>query len=309
MSSDKKIRTKFIRKRVAEVREALDISQPALAGLCGVAPTAILRIESGVIKSIKTPLLERIAEHLKTTVDDLYDPAELVNDTPTISRGVERAATLSLSSYQTAPSETREGTIGSVLSAFYPNEYGTELRSATQLWITGTNLRRIVQDNYLGHVRTILERGGSVKVLMNHPLDEACRFAMIQDSGPGSDLRLYKELVHKNLSKFWEVQETGRNGKNLEIRTIDYPLSFGLDVLNGESDTTGIIYVRFYPLPNMQVHSEDRPIVKLRAVDGYWYDFFKDQFERHWADKANRGLAVHLTKYSWQSPLASISKQ
>jgi transcriptional regulator with XRE-family HTH domain len=309
-----KVPNKGIGKRIAIARMARGISQSKLAEMCGVHPATIGRIESELIKSIELSLLEEIATRLsevagqpKVSVDDLRnDLGEATNDPAETSRAVEAAARPPfLDTYHT---KTREGMIGSVLSAFYPNEYGTELRSATHLWVTGTNLRRIVTDNYLGHVRQILERGGSVKVLMNHPLDEACRFAMIQDRGPGSDLRLYKEHVHHNLSKFCEIRETGRNGKNLEIRTINYPLSFGLDILNGENETAGVIYVRFYPLPNMQVPSEDRPIVKLRAVDGYWYDFFKDQFERHWADKAHRGLAENLLNYSWRSALASISK-
>jgi hypothetical protein len=181
-----------------------------------------------------------------------------------------------------------------ILERYYPREYETDLMSAEELWITGTNLRRIVSEGYLKYIEDILSRGGVVKVLMHHPTSDACTYAMIQDRGPASDIAAYREFVHENLIAFCKIRATNLNGRNLLIRTIDYMLTFGLDIINGGDKGSGTTYVRFYPLPRRQETLEDRPIIRLNQEQGTWYDFFKGQFERHWSKKSDGGLAEDL---------------
>ncbi len=182
------------------------------------------------------------------------------------------------------------------LEVSYPDEYESDFKNANELWITGTNLRRIIvgdgSGTYLRYIRDVLSRKGVVKVLMNHPDSCACKYAMMQDGGPASDLEAYRRQVRKNLGAFCKLRSEATNGRNLLIRTIDYMLTFGLDIMNGNDEERGIVYVRFYPLPGRNAAVDDRPIVRLNQHDSRWYNFFKQQFELHWNDEANDGWAV-----------------
>lgn len=187
-----------------------------------------------------------------------------------------------------------------VLERYYPDEYETDFATASQLWITGTNLRRIASDPaYLDYIKGVLAAGGIVKILMHHPNYEVCKYAMMQD-GPGTDLTGHKKIVHDNLSAFCKIRAKSQGGKNLLIRTIDYMLAFGLDIMNGSDETRGVAYIRFYPLPKRHENLEDRPIVKLNQNDARWYRFFVEQFERHWNDEVHQGWAEDVpADYPW----------
>ncbi len=83
--------------------------------------------------------------------------------------------------------ELRGDVIDSILERHYGPEYENDLKtpSVKNLFITGTNLRRIVSGEdgkgYLDHVDAVLDRNGTVKILMNHPDNYACKYAMLQD--------------------------------------------------------------------------------------------------------------------------------
>jgi len=187
-----------------------------------------------------------------------------------------------------------------IFERHYPEEYETDFATASELWITGTNLRRIVTEPaYLGYIKGVLAAGGVVKVLMHHPKYEVCKYGMMQD-GPGTDLAGYKQIVHDNLSAFCKIRAQSPGGKNLLIRTVDYMLAFGLDIMNGNDEARGVVYVRFYPLPSRHENLDDRPIVKLNYNDARWYRFYVEQFERHWNDEAHRGYAEDVpADYPW----------
>jgi hypothetical protein len=141
-----------------------------------------------------------------------------------------------------------------------------------------------------------------VKVLMHHPKYDVCKYAMMQD-GPGTDPDGYKQLVHEHLSEFCRMRATAERGGNLKIRTIDYMLTFGLDIMNGNNEATGIVYVRYYPLPRKnEKRVDDKPIVRLTQNDARWYAFYVGQFERHWNDAAHQGWAEDVpATYPWQT--------
>jgi Swt1-like HEPN len=191
------------------------------------------------------------------------------------------------------------------LEVNYSDEYDRDFKNARELWITGTNLRRIVtgqgSSRYLDLIKSVLSKNGTVKILMNHPDSEACQYAMMQD-GPHNNLLDYRQGVGDNLNTFCTMRDTVPRGKtNMLIRTIDYMLTFGLDIMNGQDETRGVTYVRFYPLPKKLEMIDDRPLVRLSCHDATWYKFFVGQFERHWNDEANRGYAVEVpVGYRWK---------
>jgi hypothetical protein len=173
----------------------------------------------------------------------------------------------------------------------YPDGYEQDFEEAEELWIMGTNLRRIVGDQKVSQMKDVLrKKNGSVKILMHRPRDAVCKYAMLQE---GLDqLPQYRVVVRDNLLQFFKIRADEEIGKKLEIKTIDYMLTFGLDVINGTMrNTTSAIYLRFYPLPQNVVNKiQDQPIIKFRYSDRRWYDFFLDQFTYHW----EHGMAEEL---------------
>jgi transcriptional regulator with XRE-family HTH domain len=213
-------------------------------------------------------------------------------------------------------SEYREAIFDFVLQRDYDDvTHKTELKNAKSLDCTGTNLRRIASKTY-GHIlaiKNILNNDGIVRLLMHRPDNVgACRYAMIQEFGPDYDLENYiRELVRKNLRTFCKIRADATKAKKgkLLIRTLDYALTFGLDVINGNSDviedsdaSSGIIYVRFYPLPKRSEKLEDKPIIRLEYGDGPWYVFFREQFDHHWMNRNEGGFAEDLPENYDETP-------
>jgi hypothetical protein len=183
-----------------------------------------------------------------------------------------------------------------LLEERYPKEYEEDFKNAEELWISGTNLRRIVTDQKLDEVRQVLGReNGSVKVLMHRPrYTAACKFAMIQEGLEEQDFVEYCVDVRDNLLKFFNLRAEKEVGKKLEIKTINYMLAFGLDVMNGtHNGAGGAVYLRMYPLPRRGIKKfEDQPIVKFQPNDRRWYQFFKDQFTYHWEHESAQELPL-----------------
>jgi hypothetical protein len=171
-----------------------------------------------------------------------------------------------------------------LLEQRYPTrEYDNDFENATELWISGTNLRRIVVDVTLAPVRHVLsKKDGLVKILMHRPRDLVCKYAMLQEGL--DDLTAYRVDVREHLTKFFELRAEGQFKDKLKIKTIDYMLAFGLDVMNGSRDDAGsVVYLRMYPLPQAGTKKfDDQPIIRFRRNDRRWYDFFKKQFTYHW---------------------------
>jgi transcriptional regulator with XRE-family HTH domain len=295
-NADHRIKCKHnhIGDNVRFYRDKAGLTQTQLGKELGWAQPTVNVFENGGRTHILGAQAETIARTLSITVDLLLNLRE-----PKSTRVIAdetTPSTLKVESYRIGSGDSREAIIDSVLAQNYPGEYQNELKNADELCITGTNLRRIVSYAYLTCIEEILARNGVVKVLMHHPKYDACRYAMLQDRGPGSDLRAYKKLVKENLGAFCRIRAMPKIGKNLQIRTIDYMLAFGLDMIDPDDKSKGAIYVRFYPLPKMSEGLEDRPIIKLKHIDGQWYRFFREQFERHWLAKANGGLAEDVPR-------------
>lgn len=180
----------------------------------------------------------------------------------------------------------------------YPGEYDRDFSNANELNMTGSNLRRIAGDSsgfYFDCIRKVLFAGGTVRVLMNHPDDVACCYAFMQDPVQAKSLLEYQKMVENNLRAFCKIKQEAIKdnapGKML-IRTIDYMLAFGLDIIYGADASKPIIYVRFYPLPKKEGGLlEERPIIKFTHSDTRWCKFFIGQFQNHWASEEEDGWA------------------
>jgi transcriptional regulator with XRE-family HTH domain len=293
--------TSLMRKRWLEARNKLGFTQTKLAKEIGTNQSHISRIEDSENRA-KPP----VAYVSHQEVDKLsklsgFSREYLLGDSIVAHQAdiSTNEKPLPVASQMT---ESREKIISSVLSKTYPRDYAENIGKAKTLWMSGFNLRRIINIyEHIDAVEAVLKNLGSVRALLLDRGSKACKFAAIQDWGTEAvnDVGDYIDTVTLALNRFAKIQ---RVYNRLVIKTIDYALPFGLDIINAYS-SDGIIYVRFYPFYWSKGKDPDRPIIVLRAGDGYWYDFYREQFELMWDNKIITKPWPHSSK-----PRASKNK-
>lgn len=164
-----------------------------------------------------------------------------------------------------------------------PDDYEDNLEKASTLWVFGTNLKRIFQeDDREQYLRRALQHGCKINALLvspepPHGEPAASTFTAMQDAQLESDSVAIKteiQQIKSNLVRLSELRKPYPN--SVVIKTINYPLAFGIDGIDIET-WRGIIYVRYYPFL-----AGDRPIVCLNHGDNV-YDFYKEQIEKLWS--------------------------
>jgi transcriptional regulator with XRE-family HTH domain len=253
--------TKAIGERIAHGRRLLGWSQTKLASEADVSQTQVTVWEKGA--GIQEATLKKIADILGTTMEFLLTG--------------------------------KDASIDTILLKVSPRDYFDELRSATRLCVSGLNLGRFIPNDISIIQEICAKKDGHVKALLMDGIDDnACKFGAAQEYGDASLFEAYRAtivLAHSLLKPLL------RGGK-LELRSIEYPIPFGLDVVDAEPPA-GIVYVRGYPfrkapsqLPN---HNEpvtqnepvpDQPILKFNSASPeqkYWHEFYKRQFYISWA--------------------------
>lgn len=82
----------------------------------------------------------------------------------------------------------------------------------------------------------------------------------------------------KNLK--WLSNQPDSNG-TIELKFLNEEPRFNIIAIDVD-ETWGIIFVEFYP---QRWVPGSRPRVELiRQRDGYWYEYFKDQFDKVWSE-------------------------
>ena len=267
--------------------------QEVIVARTGLAQGQISRLANGVQRSVRN--LAKLDALLKVINDILSEtpPADggkfqLRVDSTDGSRDPKALANRARSARQieekSAKVEFRQD---------YPRSYGKDFARARKLSISGLNLRRILQGR-MKDLKNVLERKGNIRVIFLDPdFEELCRYAAIQDWGESDpkSADAYSDSIrvaYRKMSKLQKERERKPrvgNGKNrkrkqvgtLQIKKIRYPLGFGIDAMTFDDPKDGD--VRSYPMFSGE---EDRPIVPLKPADGYWYTFYKNQFELHW---------------------------
>jgi hypothetical protein len=171
-----------------------------------------------------------------------------------------------------------------ILKSDYPLYFEDQLQKTKKISMLGTNLRRVLK--WRPHIERIIDGGGSVEAVLVDPLSDATRYSAYQEHGDSTTLSLATFVGHvDNCWQWLSKQQTKNNYRfydQVNIKKIDYPLAFGLDVLEFE-DGDGVIYIRFYPLMYGE-NEHDRPIIEFTRESEEsrdWYDVFKTQWERH----------------------------
>ena len=79
-------------RRIAALREAKGLSQPALAKLIGIAQPSLSDIESGKTRSLKGNTLAGLIKHLDVTAESLLDPSAESKGPLTLAEDLDRIA-------------------------------------------------------------------------------------------------------------------------------------------------------------------------------------------------------------------------
>ena len=110
----------------------------------------------------------------------------------------------------------------------YPHDYGETLARAQRLWITGLALNRYYPKlfNYLEKVTC---QGGTINAMLLSPKSDAIKYAMQQEFGLDGNIDTYKYLLNDSHERWRKLRQS--YPKQVQIKTTDYPLTYGLDAL------------------------------------------------------------------------------
>jgi len=156
----------------------------------------------------------------------------------------------------------------------FPNSYKTDFESSDIMWLMGVSLHRTIKTNY-PTLEKKLRQGKNLRVLLIHP------------KGVGVELSVTRNYAHRGvepktndilfiLELLCGLQEIAP--ANIEIRTISFPLAYGATAVNPDT-ATGKLYIEHY---GFRVSTDSVPRYVLKASDGRWYDFYKQEIEALW---------------------------
>lgn len=177
--------------------------------------------------------------------------------------------------------EITQDTASSILHESYPSAHWERLLCAKELWFTGLNLRRMVFPDHTQDLEWFVKNGGVLKViLLSQSNREMLKYGARQDEGrtEPKDVDRWSLSIDNTITCLRELQRMAPNPKNVQIRTTDYPMPFGIDAADIESQK-GVIYVRFYPF---FCGEGDKPILVMRGNQSQWFSFYKKQLQLQW---------------------------
>jgi hypothetical protein len=149
-------------------------------------------------------------------------------------------------------------------------------KEASDIWLIGSSLYYIL-DNYYLFFQNKLRDGCSMKVLVRNPSDEMCQLATRYTYIPLAPEQM-RTKIETTLDRLCELKKIAPD--KLEIRVLDYPLSFNIGALNPKT-RNGMIYIEYHPYKMPQT---GLPKVVVSANDISWYDFYTKQMYKIWED-------------------------
>lgn len=152
-----------------------------------------------------------------------------------------------------------------------------KIRNAKSVCINGVTLSRS-SNTYLIDLRTCIENGGSVKVVVVDPEKPAITLSAKREKRHQNPEKIRRECLTA-LDNFETLLDKPQNQKNFEIRLSEALPTFSIWIIDGESRTAEI-WVEVYSFRG----EKDIVFVLTPFKDGVWFDFFKQQFDMLWND-------------------------
>lgn len=157
---------------------------------------------------------------------------------------------------------------------FSESNFEADFENATDLWLVGVSMTTIIGSHY-SLIAKKRRAGHNVKALLVHPDGPAVEMSEIRAYGRPNTDRARVE-IQNTLQDLCDLSQVA-SGK-LQIRTIQHPLGHGVMAKDPET-ALGTIYIQNYPF---KTEGGSRPKFVVRARDGFWYDFFKQELHNLW---------------------------
>lgn len=148
------------------------------------------------------------------------------------------------------------------------------IKKTKEALIVGPILQRTIKNHYSIY-EELLQKEVSLRFLLVNPNNIASDIIAIRPYANVNVDRVKSE-IQSTLASLENLKK--ETSGNVQIRTIDYPISFGGFFLDSKS-VQGMIYLRFYPF---KMRDRDRPKLKLNQLDDYWFNYFIQQAEKLW---------------------------
>jgi hypothetical protein len=163
----------------------------------------------------------------------------------------------------------------SVLLENFPADTYRNVEQSKELWLVGVTLSSTLEALY-PLFESKLRRGDSIRVLVVNPDGAACAMAAMRHYAR-TDVERLRAEIRTTLTDLCELQKVAPD--RLEIRTIEYSLTFGAYVVDPE-EASGVLYLKHYPF-KMPL-GRARPGLVLRPRDERWYDHFRSEIRFLW---------------------------
>jgi hypothetical protein len=157
----------------------------------------------------------------------------------------------------------------------FPETLVDDMIKAKELWLSGYNLTRTI----VTHMKLIeekVERGEKVKILLLDPKAAALTYANRTLHYTVADEQ-HRQWIENTLNNLHLIAKS--NKSNIEVRLIDFPLSFSIKAMDIMTPS-GKIYVKMY---EYRVKTEG-PRIFLTTKDERWYEYYRDQILALWDD-------------------------
>jgi hypothetical protein len=163
----------------------------------------------------------------------------------------------------------------SALLQNFPDDTYSNVVQSKELWLVGVTLSSTLEALY-PLFESKLRKGDSIRVLVVNPDGAACAMTAMRNYAR-TDVERLRAEIRTTLKDLCALQEAALD--RLEIRTIEYPLTFGVYAVDPE-EVSGVLYLKHYPF-KMPL-GRARPGLVLRPRDEHWYDHFRSEIRLLW---------------------------
>ncbi|AJK69588.1 hypothetical protein [Corynebacterium marinum] len=159
----------------------------------------------------------------------------------------------------------------------FPPGYGDAQRTVSKSYFYAGETMGRTMTAMQRHIRRVLREGGSTRILLPNPDNHELMKAIAKGRSDRSAATIKSSIKHS----FELAQECRNAGGNLELRTTDIMPHISINGWDIEHPAGKIMVQMYEYRPD---GTERAPVFLLEADDGKWFDHFRAQIERLWAD-------------------------
>ncbi len=172
---------------------------------------------------------------------------------------------------------SNNGHISDFFIRSYP-ELSGQLQTAKRVSIEGSTLRSTV--TYLAELKKLLQRGGSLRILVSEPVPEVLAMQVFRSSSIKDPVMMTNDM-NSQMAMMKSLAEKAQKEGQFEIKTMPYLASYSILMIEND-DGVSKIFVKLLPFQRAEKES---PAFEIDSQhDTTWFSFFNDQFEKMWLE-------------------------